>query len=334
MTKRYLTRRACLCWFSFLGLLLLLTRLALAQAPQPQRIVFARVFPQPGQIGLFIAAADGSNEHRLVTPDDIDYNPVWAPDGASIVFTSERNGSADLYRVKPDGTGLERLTDCPAYDDQAASSPDGKQLVFVSTRAGGTADLWTMDLQTRRARALTSGPGGDFRPSWSPDGQWIAFSSDRGSTMPFAHGRWEHLQIASLYIVHPDGSGLTRLTDGDFCGSPKWSADGRRILSYCMTAEQTLETRRASPKPGNDTRLVTIDVATKAVADVPSGPGVKFGPAFVTAGEIGYIRKDTSDDGIYYTSGKRGPKGAIRSSAWSPDGTRVAFHRRLQPPPT
>ena len=48
---------------------------------------------------------------------------------------------------------LERLTDNPAYDDQAAFSPDGKQLVFVSTRAGGTADLWTMDLQTRGAKA-------------------------------------------------------------------------------------------------------------------------------------------------------------------------------------
>jgi TolB protein len=305
-----------------------------ASASEPQKIVFARVFPYPGQIGLFIASTDGSEERPLLAVRDIDYDPVWSPDGSSIVFTSDRDGSADLYRVKPDGSGLEKLTDSPAYDDQAAFSPDGKQLVFVSTRAGGTADLWTMDLQTRKARALTSGPGGDFRPSWSPDGTWIAFSSDRGSTMPFAHGRWEHLQLASLYIVHPDGSGLTRLTEGDFCGSPKWSADARRLLAYCMTAEQTLETRRLSPKPGNDTRLVTIDVATREKTAVAGGPGVKFGPAFVGAGEIGYIRKDTSDEGIYYTSGKRGPKGAIRSAAWSPDGARVVFHRRLQTPPT
>ena len=161
------------------SLILAVVGMAMAQAPQPEKVVFARVFPQPGQIGLFIAAADGSDERPLVAPADVDYDATWAPDGASIVFTSERNGSADLYRVKPDGSGLERLTDNPAYDDQAAFSPDGRQLVFVSTRGGGTADLWTMDLQTRRARALTSGPGGDFRPSWSPDGQWIAFSSDR-----------------------------------------------------------------------------------------------------------------------------------------------------------
>src|ERR1700736_5880106 len=117
-------------------LLVALASLALAQAPQPQKVVFSRVFPQPGQIGLFIAAADGSNEHPLVTPADLDYDAAWAPDGASIVFTSERNGSADLYRVKPDGSGLERLTDSPAYDDQAAFSPDGRRLVFVTTRAG------------------------------------------------------------------------------------------------------------------------------------------------------------------------------------------------------
>src|SRR5713226_4367403 len=96
------------------SLLVALAGLALAQASQPQKVVFSRVFPQPGQIGLFIAAADGSNEHPLVTPADIDYDAAWAPDGASIVFTSERNGSADLYRVRPDGSGLERLTDSPA----------------------------------------------------------------------------------------------------------------------------------------------------------------------------------------------------------------------------
>ncbi len=86
---------------------------AIAPAPQPQQIVITRVFPAPGQIGAFIADADGSNEHPLVAPADIDYDAVWSPDGKSIVFTSERNGSADLYRIQPDGSGLQRLTDSP-----------------------------------------------------------------------------------------------------------------------------------------------------------------------------------------------------------------------------
>ena len=273
----------------------------------------------------------------------IDYDPVWAPDGGSIVFTSDREGSADLFRVKPDGTGLERLTDSPAYDDQAAFSPDGKQLVFVTTRNGGTADLWTMDLQTKRAKALTSGPGGDFRPSWSPDGKWIAFSSDRGSTMPMGRGRWEHLQLADIYMVHPDGSGLKRITTpGNFCGSPKFSADSARLVAYCMDAQDTLEMRRPNPRPENEhdtratleTRLVSIDIATGAISDIQAGPGAKFNPTFLPGDAVGYVRKDLPDAGIYYTGGRRGPKGDVRAAAWSPDGKRIAFHRRLAAPPT
>jgi len=305
-------------------------------APPPRRISFARAGGVvPGTMQLFISASDGSDEHQLLAAPHDDYDAVWAPDGKSIVFTSDRNGSGDLFRVNADGNGLTQLTSDPAYEDQAAFSPDGKQLVFVSTRGGGYADLWTLDLATKRAKALTSGPGGDYRPAWSPDGKWIAFASGRGIIPPFADGRWERQQLAEIYLIHPDGSGMKKVTStGGFCGSPKWMKDSQHVLAYCSTAQQTMDLRRAAPEPGSESRLVSIDMTTGALTDVPAGPGVKVNPSPLPGNEVGFIRKDSADDGIYYASGRRGPRGPIRAAAWSPDGKRVVFHRRSTPTPT
>src|SRR6476659_1443757 len=116
-------------------LILALLSVATIADPAPQRIFFSRVFPSPGELGLFIANSDGTDEHPLLSTPDLDYDAAWSADGAWIAFTSERNGSADIYRAHPDGSGLERLTDSPAYDDQSELSPDGTTLAFVSSRS-------------------------------------------------------------------------------------------------------------------------------------------------------------------------------------------------------
>jgi Tol biopolymer transport system component len=222
---------------------------------------------------LFISASDGSDERPLLAVSHDDYDAVWAPDGQSIVFTSDRNGSGDLFRVDADGRRLTQLTSDAAYEDQAAFSPDGTQLVFVSTRGSGYADIWTLDIATKRAKALTSGPGGDYRPAWSPDGKWIAFSSGRGITAPFAVGRWERQQLAEIYVIRPDGSGMRKVTStGGFCGSPKWMNDSRRVLAYCSTAQQTMDLRRSAPDAGSESRLVSIDMTTGALTELHAGP--------------------------------------------------------------
>lgn len=235
-----------------------------------EHVVFSRLGPE--QATLYVANADGSDEKAITQPDSLNYNPAWSPRGDWIAFTSERAGSADIFRMHPDGSGVERLSDSPAFDDQAAFSPDEKQIVFVSTRAARYANLWILDVATHAARPLTSGHGGDFRPAWSPDGNWIAFSSDRDSDLPPAKGRWERLQLVDIFIVHPDGSGLKRISQhGGFCGSPKWAADSKSVVAYCMTAQETWS-NRVWDGTADDT-LMKIDVSSGAMTPMAAGPG-------------------------------------------------------------
>src|ERR1700730_12866224 len=94
-----------------------------AQTAVKHRVLFNR-FRVP-EIGLFVADADGKNE-RALPHHESEYSPSLTPDAQWIVFTSERAGQADLYRVHPDGSGTEQLTSDPAFDDQGSLSPDGK----------------------------------------------------------------------------------------------------------------------------------------------------------------------------------------------------------------
>ena len=199
-------------------LLLCVTGMAIGQTPT--RLLFSRLGPD--KTGVFIAEGDGSHERVLVRPDSLDYNASFSTDGKWIVFTSERSGSADIYRVHPDGDGLERLTDYSGFDDQAALSPDGSTLAFVSTREGGFTNIWLLDLATHQYRPIAKTNAGSFRPSWSPDGKWIAFTSDRGTKVTRWDGGWEWIQSLAIYVVRSDGSSLRRLTPIDgYAGSPK-----------------------------------------------------------------------------------------------------------------
>jgi len=107
--------------------------------------------------------------------------------------------------------------------------------------------------------------------------------------------------------------------------------DSRHILAYCMTAEETVKTRWQNPAPGTNTKIVSLDMETGAYHELPAGPGVKINPSPLPGVDVGYVRKDKAapGSGIYYVSGKRGPKGDIRTASWSRDGKLVVFERRL-----
>src|SRR5262245_13463432 len=81
----------------------------------------------PSASDLYIANADGSGERKLLQNAVFEYNASFAPDGNSVLFTSERNGDgqSDVFRARLDGSGIEPVVTGPAVEDQAVVSPDG-----------------------------------------------------------------------------------------------------------------------------------------------------------------------------------------------------------------
>ena len=276
---------------------------------------------------VFIADADGSNARPLLAPNDYDnFNASFSESDDWVVFTSDRSGSADIYRVHADGAGLERLTDHPAFDDQGALSPDGSLLAFVSTR-DGPANIWLLDVRRKTLSNLTEGSSGDFRPAWSPDGTKIAFSSDRESPhtpsdVPGAAPFFHPLRT-QIYVMARDGTALQRLTSApDSAGSPSWTADGTKIVY--------------SEREGALTTIYSMDVSTGTREKINDSPGAKSAPRSVVGGVMWATQgpfslptgvPDQPPVGIERAAGAPGARGAFQSPSWSADGKRLVFHR-------
>jgi TolB protein len=305
-----------------------------AQAAEKHRILFNR-FLVP-DVGLFIANADGTNERVLVPHRGIEYSPNVSLDGKWVVFTSEQNGLADIYRLHPDGSGLEQLTRDPAFDDQGALSPDNATLAFVSTREGGTANIWLLNIATNEYRNLTRNRSGNFRPSWSPDGQWIAFSSDRDSNPGIFPGSWEHLQSTGIYIVHPDGAGLRRLTRaGGVAGSPTWSSDSKRVQYYETDEVGAYLAKSARSR----TEIVSSDIASGDRRQYTASNETKLSPQWLPNGRVSYVvRAESDEEGLKVWHPDRRIdaiiRGAVRHPSWFADGKQVVYERILHPAST
>ncbi len=107
------------------------------------------------------------------TPDAIDDDPDWSPDGKTIVFTSHHVNdnhnnpiTAEICVMNADGTDQTQLTDNSVGDLGPSWSPDGQRIVFHRPVAGQGAQLWIMNADGTGQEQLTNPPGLNLFANW------------------------------------------------------------------------------------------------------------------------------------------------------------------------
>jgi TolB protein len=145
-----------------------------AWSPDGKTIAFARY---TGSGAIWLIDADGSNERQLTTPrGEGDIQPDWSPNGGWIAFsrsddpTEGRGGTRyrhDIWLVRPDGTGLRKLTRHAGGNYSPVWSPDGKRIVFGSDRKhSDLMDIYVMNADGKRQTRLTKGTIDNSSPDW------------------------------------------------------------------------------------------------------------------------------------------------------------------------
>ncbi|HKS04901.1 MAG TPA: hypothetical protein VJR92_01190 [Gemmatimonadaceae bacterium] len=252
---------------------------------------------------IYLMDGDGTHVRRVTTTIGADGFPSLSPDGAQILFESNRlrtnaepANTSDIFLMKADGTAQIHL----ARGSSATWSPDGKKIAFHASASGtGTpikvdpgaattdSDIFLAsidDLRTNNAKPknITNSPTViDDDPDWSPDGKRIVFTNHASTDDPL------NSVTAEVFVIDADGNGSpVRLTNNaEEERAPAWSPDGKRILFQC---------RKGAPAPG------------RAVAT--------FELCVMNADGTGMTRLTTN------TVPELTP-------SWSPDGRQIVFHR-------
>jgi Tol biopolymer transport system component/DNA-binding winged helix-turn-helix (wHTH) protein len=185
-------------------------------APDDGRIVVQRTVQ--GNNDVWVIDSVQALSSRLTFSAAIEAFPLWSPDGARVVFTSLRNGVADLFE-KPANGSMEEKPFVVSHEPKIALdwSPDGSVVLYTTQSAATQSDLWVIPTAPgRRPFPVVQTRFDDVQGQFSPDGQWLAYTSNEAGgyevylrPFPEAGGRWQISNDGGTY--------------------PRWRRDGREL---------------------------------------------------------------------------------------------------------
>jgi Tol biopolymer transport system component len=187
-----------------------------------ERNVALEVRDDKGEYDLWVMDVARGVASRVTTRPGNDRDPVWWPDGRSLVFAAMGVEKGALRRKGLRAGDPEAvLTEFPDEDHPEYLLRDGKTLLFVRRTPEDAQSLWALSLADGKAAPVFDGRFRVDEPQLSPDERWLAYVSHES-------GRDE------VYVEPFRREGERVRVSFDGGGQPKWRHDGKELFFLAM----------------------------------------------------------------------------------------------------
>jgi TolB protein len=261
---------------------------------------------------IYLYDLDSTKITPVVESPAFDGDPSFAPDGAHILFVSDRDGNIEIYSKDLTSGALVRLTNNPGHDAFPTFSPDGTQIVFTSNREKENYDVYLMNADGSDPRKLTDFPGHEavLTNCWSQDGTRILITSDKGGS------------VNNTYVMNVETSNpklLISEEDTDIF-SPSYSPDGSQLLVETKNPDAKASIGIYRLQGGIFEAVAETMETGSQPAFSPDGKRIAFKDKVDGNSEVFVM----NSDGSGRTNLSQNPA-ADSCPSWSPDGSKIVF---------